>query len=286
MDLAVIIPARNEEHRLGAQLDALVAQSWDTGEWEIIVVDNGSTDGTADLVRQYARRHSRIRLLSAPERADQSFAANAGVAATDASAVAFCDADDVVMEGWVEAMGVALRDHQVVTGPNELDRLNPPWLASSRGRSAVNSVGSFVGIFPVVRGNNYGVRKDVWTVTGPLNEGFFPVADIEFSYRCWIHGIAIFGEERANVHYRYRTNWRDLWRQGWRYGTNRPMIARLLKDSGRPTPRLFGGWRSWVLLIVTLPRTLTRRGRAAWLWVAANRLGQLVGSVRHRVVML
>ena len=46
MDLAVIIPARNEEDRLGAQLDALIAQEW-PGQWEIVVVDNGSTDGTA-----------------------------------------------------------------------------------------------------------------------------------------------------------------------------------------------------------------------------------------------
>ena len=55
MDLSVVIPAHNVAETLGAQLDALAAESWD-GEWEIVVVDNCSTDGTAALVRDHAAR--------------------------------------------------------------------------------------------------------------------------------------------------------------------------------------------------------------------------------------
>jgi glycosyltransferase involved in cell wall biosynthesis len=285
MKLSVIIPAHNEEHRLSAQLDALIAEPSD-GDWEVIVVDNASTDGTADLVREYMRRDERIQLICANERADQSYAANSGVAAAAAPAVAFCDADDIVASGWVAAMITGLGSHDVVTGPNELHCLNPPWLASSRGASGEQPVGTFAGIFPIVHGNNYGVRQHVWDITGPLNDGYFPVADQEFSFRCWMNGIDIVGLPDAVVHYRYRSSMRDLWRQGFAYGSHRPIIARLVKESGRASAPKLAGWKSWALLIVKLPTVYSREGRAAWVWILANRLGQVVGSVRERTVML
>jgi len=285
MKISVVIPARNEETRLGAQLDALLSQHFD-GEWEIIVVDNGSSDGTAALVHRYILTSPRIRYLLADAVADQSFAANAGVTASEADAVAFCDGDDIVAEGWLAAMATGLETHDVVTGPNELDQLNPPWLADSRGRSIEGPLGTFAGIFPLIRGNNYGVRREVWATTGPLRESFFPVADQEFSLRCWLHGIDIVGLPDAIVHYRYRDTARVLWRQGFAYGSHRPWIARLLADAGKPTPPRFAGWKSWLMLVVKLPNIATRRGRATWIWIAGNRFGQIVGSVRYRIVML
>jgi glycosyltransferase involved in cell wall biosynthesis len=285
LQLCVVIPARNEEARIGEQLEALITQECDV-DWGVVVVDNGSTDRTAEVVKRYGERSSRVRLVSAPERGDQSFAANRGVAASEADAVAFCDADDVVAPGWVQAMADGLRRHDVVTGPNELDRLNPCHLASSRGRSIEQPVGTFAGIFPCVRGNNYGVRAEVWDRIGPLNEGYFPVADIEFSMRCWRNGIQIVGLPDAVVHYRYRSSVRDLWRQGWKYGAGRPRIARELRDAGERRPPRFSGWKSWIVVVFTAPRVVTAHGRAQWVWVAANRLGQLAGSVKWRVLML
>jgi len=39
-------------------------------------------------------------------------------------------------------------------------------------------------------------------------------------------------------------------------------------------------------MMLTVPKVVTRRGRASWLWVAANRFGQVTGSWKNRVVML
>jgi glycosyltransferase involved in cell wall biosynthesis len=286
--LSVVIPVRNEASLITEQLDALSAQQWD-GEWEVIVVDNGSTDGTRDVVLEYADRWPRLRYIFADDQADQSYAANRGVEASIGDAVLFCDADDVVASGWLTAMADGLRDHLVVTGPNELDLLNPAWLAGSRGRSAEQSVGSFFGIFPLVRGNNYGVRREVWSITGPLAEGFSRhgvLADQEFALRCWMHGIEIGGVAGGVVHYRYRRDARALWRQGLAYGSHRPLIARMLRDAGRTTPSKFAGWKSWLLVALKLPTVVTRSGRARWLWIAGNRAGQILGSVRYRIIML
>ena len=51
MDLSVIVPCHNEESTLPEQLDALAAQEYD-GDWEVVVVDNRSTDATAALVQE------------------------------------------------------------------------------------------------------------------------------------------------------------------------------------------------------------------------------------------
>lgn len=259
MKISVVIPARNEEARLGAQLDALLAQDWE-GTWDVLVVDNGSTDGTAELVHAYERRSPRIRYLLATEVPDQSFAANAGVAATDADAVVFCDGDDIVAPGWLRAMAEGLDSHLVVTGPNELDLLNPPWLADSRGRSIEGPVGSFAGIFPLVRGNSYGVRREVWAVTGPLKESYFPVADQEFSLRCWLCGIDVVGLPEAVVHYRYRDTAGAL-ATGFRLrltsARDRPIVEggrqadpaevlglEIVAHAGGETPDIVHAWRS------------------------------------------
>ena len=153
-------------------------------------------------------------------------------------------------------------------GPNELHELNPPWLASSRGESGDDPVGMFHGLFPTIRGNNYAMRRSVLDEVGPLAEGYFPVEDVEFSLRCWLRGIDIVGLPDAVVHYRYRESMRDLWRQGLAYGSHRPIIARLLREAGRPTPPPFVGWKSWVTLVLWLPQLRSRRaecaGRGCW----------------------
>jgi chlorobactene glucosyltransferase len=59
--LSVLIPARNEEKRIGPCLESLLAS--DYPHWEILVLDDHSSDGTADLVRHLARQHPRLRLL-------------------------------------------------------------------------------------------------------------------------------------------------------------------------------------------------------------------------------
>lgn len=58
--LSIIVPAKDEAHGIRACVDALLAQSYP--RFEIIVVDDRSADGTADIVEEIARRDSRVRL--------------------------------------------------------------------------------------------------------------------------------------------------------------------------------------------------------------------------------
>jgi glycosyltransferase involved in cell wall biosynthesis len=285
MDLSVVIPARDAATTLTEQLDALLAQSWE-GEWEIVVVDNRSTDGTVALVEGYAASDPRVRLVHASERDGPSYARNVGFEAAAADAIAACDADDVVGAGWVRAMGEALRTHDVVTGPLEVDRLNPRWLADTRGRPSLTEGPTWFGVFPLVAAGNLGIRRDAWRAAGRFDESYAAEEDHELALRLVQRGVDVFFAPDAVVHYRYRGSVGALWRQGRAYGAARPRVFRQVEAAGLPTPPRFAGWRSWVWLIVHLPGLRTAPGRAAWVWVAGNRLGQLRGCVRYRTLFL
>ncbi len=62
--VSILIPARNEAENIGPALDAALATRG--VDIEILVMDDGSTDATADIVRAYAARDPRVRLLTAP----------------------------------------------------------------------------------------------------------------------------------------------------------------------------------------------------------------------------
>lgn len=285
MDLSVVIPCRDVADTLPEQLDALLAQVWD-GAWEVVVVDNRSSDATAAIAREYAARDRRVRVVDAPERAGLCYSRAVGVDAAASDAIAICDGDDVVADGWVRTMGDALREHAVVTGPLEVDRLNPPWLAASRGRPSRVTGATWYGVFPLVSGGNLGLRRDVWRAVGGFDDRYLGAEDAEFSLRLHEHGIAVDFEPAALVHYRYRRSARALWEQGLCYGRGRPLVRRRVRDAGLAAPSPVAGWRSWLWLVVHLPDLATRAGRARWLWVAGNRIGQVRGSVDARTLFV
>ncbi len=100
---SVIIPAYNSEKHIGRCLDALLAQKDAGGEIEILVVDDGSSDGTARLVAQYAIQNPRIRLLSQPNRGPAA-ARNHGAAEACGTFLLFTDSDCEPQEDWVQQM--------------------------------------------------------------------------------------------------------------------------------------------------------------------------------------
>jgi cellulose synthase/poly-beta-1,6-N-acetylglucosamine synthase-like glycosyltransferase len=90
--VTVIIPAHDEEGVIGARLDNLLALDYPREQLEIIVVSDGSTDGTDGIVQDYASRDPRIRLLALP-RGGKLAALNHAVGESMRDVVAFSDAN-------------------------------------------------------------------------------------------------------------------------------------------------------------------------------------------------
>ena len=107
---------RNTAEHVLEQVTALANQSAGEVDFEVIWVDNGSSDDTLQLVSDSIRGDDRMRVISAPEVRSSYFARNQGVAAAKGDLVLFCDADDVVDKHWIQSMVTALADLDVVGG--------------------------------------------------------------------------------------------------------------------------------------------------------------------------
>ena len=105
---SVIIPAYNERELVGHAIRSVQAQ--DRSDWEAIVVDDGSTDGTADAVRELAEGDPRIELVS-KENAGLSAARNTGIRRARAELISFLDSDDMWLPGYLSAMWDALESN-------------------------------------------------------------------------------------------------------------------------------------------------------------------------------
>lgn len=114
--LSVIIPAYNLEEDIALCLDSVLAQ--DLKEMEILVVDNGSQDGTAETLRRYAEKDPRIKPIYLEKNRMPSGARNAALDVAQGKYVHFCDGDDMVPKGaYRELLRVAEAENaEVVTG--------------------------------------------------------------------------------------------------------------------------------------------------------------------------
>lgn len=113
-DLTVVVPAYNEEHRLRPTLDAICAhlradpERW--GDWELIVVDDGSTDGTAEVAARAAADEPRVQVLTSEENRGKGHALRLGVLASYGRRVLVTDADLATPIEELDALDDLLRE--------------------------------------------------------------------------------------------------------------------------------------------------------------------------------
>ncbi|MFI7338543.1 CDP-glycerol glycerophosphotransferase family protein [Streptomyces sp. NPDC050085] len=103
--LTVVVPIYNVEEYLGACLESLSAQTMP--DLEVVLVDDGSTDGSGGIARAHAARDSRFRLVE-QSNAGLGAARNTGVRHASGTHLAFVDSDDVIPDGAYELMLNAL----------------------------------------------------------------------------------------------------------------------------------------------------------------------------------
>jgi glycosyltransferase involved in cell wall biosynthesis len=277
-ELSVVIPVRDAAATIEDQLHALLGQTWEH-PWELLVVDNGSRDGTNAIVARYAAADPRVRLVDASDRPGVAHCRNVGMRAARADAIAMCDADDIVAPGWVRAMGEGLRIHELVTGPLDVTTLNPEWVVETRGRAIESGPGRFFDVFEFAHSCNLGFRREVVERLGGFDEELRAGEDVELSGRLWRAGVKLAYLDGAVVRYRYRTSMRGLWRQARAYGQVRPELFRRIERLGVTVPAT-GSLRSWAFLVRNVGLVRHRAGRAKWVWVAAGNVGRLEGDLR------
>ena len=283
---SVVIPVCNGAETIGAQLAALAEQRY-AGTWEVIVADNGSTDETAAIVEAWRTRLPRLRRIDASQRPGAAYARNEGARHACGEVIAFCDADDVAGELWLQSLVTALRDADIAGGTIESTRLNDAVALHWRPPLPSASLPISHGFLPYALGANVAFRAEVFGLLGGFREDYPAGEDVELLWRAQLAEFRFAFAADAVVHYRYRRGLRALLRQYVSYGQIGPRLYRDFAVVGMPSSPLLAVIGPWLRLLLKLPLALlspTARGDV--LRRIAFRIGRIRGSLASKVVYL
>jgi glycosyltransferase involved in cell wall biosynthesis len=279
--VSVIVPARNAARTLTEQLDAIADQDYE-GEFELIVALNGGRDETAEIARRWARERGFGRVLEASARRGPGYARNVGAADARGDFLAFCDADDVVSNGWLRALVTAAKDADIVTGPHSTERLNEQLVRDCQSVPAAGR--PLHGFLPIASSSNCGVWRDVFEAVGGFDERRYGAGeDVSFSWRTQLSGFRLLVAEGALVHKRFRPSRLGIGPQYFRYGVGDAWLYSRFGSAGMPRRSLREAAGEWSAIARGLPSQRGSPGR--WgrvLQLAALDSGRLAGSLCYR----
>jgi mycofactocin glycosyltransferase len=212
---SVVVPVYNSERTLEPLIDSLLALDYPRECVEFIVVDNGSTDGTAAILARFA---DRIQRVVEPKRG-RSAARNRGIAEARHDLVAFTDADCVLHPMWLRHLLPPLLEPGVGISGGRIQAVEPC--------NAIAKFGEFVrdhnlaiNVYkpPYVDTSNWASPKSVLVAMGGFDEGLPRCEDVDLAFRIFQSGYRIVYSDDALVRHRNRSSWKGLFKDGFEHG--------------------------------------------------------------------
>lgn len=212
MDISVILSTYNRCDLLPQALASLSAQQANGVKYEIIVVDNNSTDRTKQVVQQFKARDARIRYVFEP-RQGLSYGRNAGIHAADADVVAFTDDDVQVAPDWIYQIQQALSrypDADFIGGRvlPALDESLPAWAHTQMPPLALQDLGDepvvvsnthqrcLIGACLIIRSHSFAKAGLFNPETQRVKDGVGSTEDADWEAQVWNsggHGVYVPG---------------------------------------------------------------------------------------------
>jgi glycosyltransferase involved in cell wall biosynthesis len=260
--ISVVMPVYNQEPFVAETIESVLAQ--DFKDFEFLIVDDGSKDGSADIIRRYAALDPRIKATYAAN-SGKARATNALVAQASGEWCAFLDADDLMLP---QRLTEQLAFHQATTGLDgsschcqyinqKGDRLGTqrhPGLRTieeSRQALATNTYiqVAFTGLM---------VRKSAYEATGGLRQEFWPGEDFDFFNRFIEKGFSLVIMQKVLMLYRMHAAAISTQNPIWMHQkTGYVHECIRLRRAGLPE--------------ITFEEFMATRGKNPW-WTKANRL--------------
>jgi glycosyltransferase involved in cell wall biosynthesis len=184
MDVTVVIPTRNRANLLRQTIESIASQTVHQDDYELIVVDNGSSDGTSNVVKSFMGKIRNMRYCRT-ENPGLHVARHRGLAESSTALLIYGDDDIISFPTWIEGVRESFRDPSVaVVGGNNMPKYESPpppwvdrlWYETPWGR--VLSYYSLIDFGDVVKeipsdfvwGCNFSIRKPILREAG----GFHP----------------------------------------------------------------------------------------------------------------
>jgi len=191
--LTIFIPAYNAEPYLSETLDSVLSQSF--RDFELIIVDDGSSDGTAAIAQNYADRDQRVRFVRSPHRGEVA-ARNKALTVANPSSRYFLnhDSDDISFPGKLEALVEYLEAHPDIAIAGTLAEYfddagtalgGPPLeVVPDRIRKTFHETNSMINSASMI-------RRAVFETIGGYREEFRSVDDYDFFMRALLSGASL-----------------------------------------------------------------------------------------------
>jgi glycosyltransferase involved in cell wall biosynthesis len=227
----VVVPTYNGAKKLPATLAAIIAQQCDI-PFEVVVVDDGSTDGTPTLLEEWRTRHpERVRAFSQVN-SGPGRARNRGAAEARGSFIAFVDDDCVPDPAWLARLWAA---NQSAPGSAIAGRVVNPsstWIGRYVVREhVIDHVVSDGTVTEAITGN-LGVEHAMFARVGGFNEAIRVAGgeDTQFSVQLRASGVPIIYEADAVVHHDRESTVRSHLAMIYRHGRGRTGMGDVLPE--------------------------------------------------------
>ncbi|MDR6986414.1 cellulose synthase/poly-beta-1,6-N-acetylglucosamine synthase-like glycosyltransferase [Paenarthrobacter nitroguajacolicus] len=242
--VSVIVPGYNEAVVITKCVESILASRY--LRLEVILVDDGSTDSTAQIMAGLADQYDRVRFLS-QSNAGKGAALNFGIAAAQGDILMFVDADGIfapdtlmnMLEGFDHPkVGAVCGDDR----PVNLNRVQTMMLAvlSHVGTGLVRRALSLLHCLPIVSGNIGAFRSDLVRQLGGFHEDTLG-EDLELTWRVYKAGYRVRFQPKALVYAESPSTMGGLWRQRVRWSRGLLQTLRLHRGMlGRPRYGMFG----------------------------------------------
>ncbi len=227
--VAIVIPCRNEEARIGPCLQSLSSLQYDHAKIETIVVDDGSEDATGKVASSYGAK-----VLDARGRGP-SAARNLAIRNTNAELTAFTDADCVVHPLWLRRLVTALENPRYAGAGGAQE----PFPGETPFGLLVHSFLSLMGFLggytkwgresrevPHNATCNALYRTSVLREAGGFLEGMWPGEDVELDRRLILNGHSLLYVPDAVVYHKRPATWWSFARMMYRYGMSAGQLTR------------------------------------------------------------
>jgi cellulose synthase/poly-beta-1,6-N-acetylglucosamine synthase-like glycosyltransferase len=284
IEISVVIPCYNAAPLLGRQLRALADQQG-VEPFEVVVVDDGSTDGSRAVAEEHASSFGTFKIAREPHRGNVATVRNIGVRLASGRLLLFCDADDVVGPRWVANLADALATHDVVAGRLEFQQENPRWAAAlAEGRQSTGLQGT-PSWLPFAAGGNFAIRREAFEAVGGFDPAMPALEDTDLCFRLQLQGYQLAFEPAAIVHVRLRQSLRAIYRQGRSWGYASVALYTRFREQGMPGPSRLHNLGGWLLSGPRLLLSFHRDKLAQWFFREGWRVGRLRANVDYHTLL-
>ena len=213
--VSIVIPTYNRKEVLKECLDTLFNQNYQKDRYEIIVVNDGSTDGTDKLFEEYTKKNSNLKFFTQENKGSYA-ARNVGTKNSIGEIICFTDDDCIVDEDWVKNLVGAYTDENVGgVGGTIVDYKTETIIKQYiKNRKLLNQEMFFS---PVV-GANMSYCKRTMQKAEFFDESFRNCEDVDFGIRVRLKGFKIKYTPNAIVYHKHRATLKGLIKQQYNYG--------------------------------------------------------------------